>query len=464
MFKPIPGHETLTISLNGQMQYRDGTACALPIAEGKVELTLYGTTRRWDITWLGLVAHYEMFFPPGHEHRLFEVRFTPVNPKLRKLVCGQMPVIRKPIEVKPGFRLVLPYSHLAVSRNGRVLSWKSGEIHDKFSMAKKYLIFNTRSPDKSRNTIVGVHRLVALAWVPNKDWMETYIVNHRDGVRDHNVASNLEWVSFTGNSDHAIETGARPEAITCRVLDTVSDTEHSFASQRRAAEFMGLEPDALKAITRYLTPGKRIGGRYEFRTSGDDRPWFSRTHGDTPSGRYTIHLTYPDGRVENHPDVRTFIREFKVWNANSIEKIQARFRQLYPTVEFSYTDHYDAQPLQAYELATGKVLESDTIRGMTALTGEDFNTIRRGVKGLKARKDPKWLYRYHSTEPWQTEIAYDKSRPKRILATHNQTQEQRTYDSLRACSAAFGVDRDLIKLRLTTGRDHQGWVFTEIES
>jgi hypothetical protein len=464
MFKPIPGCETVTLSLKGQLQYHDGSACALPIVDGKVELTLYGRTQWWHVGWLALVAHYELFLPPGHEHRLFDIRFVPASPKLRKLVCGQIPVIDEPIEVKPGYRLVLSFPHLAVSIEGDVHHWRDGRDIDQIYVLKEYRATPTYTPDKSRMSVIGIHRLVAMAWVPNEDWVKQYIVNHRDGVRSHNHADNLEWVSYSGNSDHAVVTGARPEAITCRVLDTQTDQEHTFPSQRRAAEFMGLEADALRSLTRHQTPGRRILDRYEFRAADDERPWFSRQHGQARSGRYTIHLTLPDGTVEDHPDVRTFIRQFRVWNASSIEAIQARFTKLYPTIGFSYTDHFDTGSVQAYELATGRVVETPTIRAMEALTGDRFIVIRTALRGGKPRNDPKWLYRYSTDAPWDIDVTFDKSRPKRILATHTATQEQRTFDSLRACAAAFEVDRDLIKHRLTTGRDHQGWVFQESTS
>ena len=462
MFKPIPGHESLQISLNGQMQYSDGSACALPAAGGKVEITLYGQTRWLDLHWLALIAHYELRLPDGHQHRLFEIGFVHANPKLRRLVCGKIPVIRRGVEVRPGFRLVLSYPHLAVSRSGDVWSLKTNALLTQYHMAKGYRNITTWSPDKSKNTTVGVHRLVAMAWVPNHNWIEAYIVNHKDGRRDNNRAKNLEWVSFTGNADHAVLSGARPETIACRVLDTQTNVEHTFPSQRRAAEFMGLDPDALKGITLHRTPGRLIHGRYEYRPEGDERSWFSRTHGQKPSGRYTIHLTYPDGRQEDHPDVRTFIRQFKVWNASGIEKVETRFRQLYPDVVFQVTDHFDCKPLQAKEITSGRELSAPTIRAMEDLTGDDFNTIRRALQNVKSRKDPKWLYRFETTEPWNLEVTYDKSRPKRILATHAETQAERMFDSLRACATAMGVDRDLIKLRLTSGRDYQGWMFREI--
>ena len=47
---------------------------------------------------------------------------------------------------------------------------------------------------------LSVHRLVACAFIPNPDNLET--VNHKDEVKTNNVVSNLEWMSFRDNNNY----------------------------------------------------------------------------------------------------------------------------------------------------------------------------------------------------------------------------------------------------------------------
>lgn len=58
-----------------------------------------------------------------------------------------------------------------------------------------------------RTQTFSVHRLVALAWLPNPNGYRN--VNHRDGDKTRNAADNLEWCTTSHNNLHAWKTGLR---------------------------------------------------------------------------------------------------------------------------------------------------------------------------------------------------------------------------------------------------------------
>lgn len=56
-----------------------------------------------------------------------------------------------------------------------------------------------------RRKYMMVHRLVALAFIPNPEGLPE--VNHIDGDKTNNAVDNLEWVSRVGNATHAVVVG-----------------------------------------------------------------------------------------------------------------------------------------------------------------------------------------------------------------------------------------------------------------
>lgn len=71
--------------------------------------------------------------------------------------------------------------------------------------SKGYLAVRLSAPTK--RIVTPVHRLVAIEFVPNPKGLDQ--VNHLDGVKIHNVATNLEWTDSAGNRQHVWRMGLR---------------------------------------------------------------------------------------------------------------------------------------------------------------------------------------------------------------------------------------------------------------
>ena len=87
-----------------------------------------------------------------------------------------------------------------VSNTGRVRNKITNKYlklrHDNRGYVKVALSLNL--PYK-KNTQIGVHRLVALTYIPNDDPENKTTVNHKDYDKDNNCVENLEWMSNSNN-------------------------------------------------------------------------------------------------------------------------------------------------------------------------------------------------------------------------------------------------------------------------
>ena len=111
-----------------------------------------------------------------------------------------------------------------------------------------------------RNKHMLIHRLVALAFIPNPEGLAE--VNHKNLNKTDNRVSNLEWISKPENMDHAHKTGAFDhdlwrKKVVCR------ETGEEFGSSYEAAEWVNKTQKQFSGNVSHIASNIRTAIRLE---------------------------------------------------------------------------------------------------------------------------------------------------------------------------------------------------------
>ncbi|SNY95553.1 NUMOD4 motif-containing HNH endonuclease [Halomonas sp. hl-4] len=136
-------------------------------------------------------------------------------------------------------------------RKGRV---KGRILKGAYSKAHGYVVIGLDSKDKR-----VLHRIIAEAFLPPTEYKET--VNHINGDKLDNRASNLEWASYKRNNDHARDTSLNSQhGINCNLSKF---SEHTIKAVKNVAARFGLNSteiaelfDMSETHARFILQGK----------------------------------------------------------------------------------------------------------------------------------------------------------------------------------------------------------------
>ena len=164
------------------------------------------------------------------------------------------------------------YEGYEVSNLGRVKSYKydkiNGKIMKPYKNTKGYLQIDLQLDGRKRENRVhlSVHRLVAIAFIPNPDNLPQ--VNHKDEDKTNNCVDNLEWCTNDYNAHYGthIERVAEKIRVPIYSVDKHGNIEH-FPGVREADRIVSGKEYGISAPISMCLNGKRktAYGRQWFR-------------------------------------------------------------------------------------------------------------------------------------------------------------------------------------------------------
>lgn len=379
-----------------------------------VKISLYYSKKRTvKKEWLKWLAYYVVTLDEKNWERIWDVRFhknTMSSPREEDVMNV---VFKEPVYVDANkeFRVLARYSDYAISKDGRLLEIRKNKIrdYDTNNMEKyKYPSLSIFDRVSNKNVNVKIHRLVALAWCENDNWLMKPIVNHKDKNKHNFHADNLEWISYSGNTQHANDDESNYDVhYLLRNIDTGEISK--FSSLTLAAEFMGRS--RINTVTEPIFRSKiwrGTNGRFEMKLSTNTSSWLyekaKETRKNNIANKYIV--KHHNGKTE----IYNFMDELK--DKYIDYKGHLGFGQLKSRILRENSDirsiiqieklnkHTDGY--QAMNIETKEIFSARTNGELGKLIGLAKSTVTKAF----ALKDPnrvfvKFVFRPYSEEPWE---------------------------------------------------------------
>lgn len=97
------------------------------------------------------------------------------------------------------------FNRFEISTFGRLRNIKTKHIYKLNLLSSGYYSVRTTLGSRKRKIHIIIHKAVAYTFIPNPDNLPE--VNHKDGKRENNFVSNLEWCTSHYNQKHKFDAG-----------------------------------------------------------------------------------------------------------------------------------------------------------------------------------------------------------------------------------------------------------------
>lgn len=270
---PVPGSiipQTLILKLN---QNGGCDAAVLDRGGKRLEadancmftLSLFGQERTVSMEWLILFTFSPLYASRYFAH-LLEVKFVnqtnPVDYHPRNLTWV-IPDGGVDDPDKPGFKIVPFYSGTSVSAKGEVWSRRLAKLCSVREVQRGGVVYRntTCTVNSGVSDTVGVHRLMAMAFLRYEGDPFRAAVRYKDGSKAELVPDNLEWSASDtrGANVKRFDRDAIRKALCVR--DYVNNEILSFRSVNQAALYLGVNSGIVSTYA--ASDGKILNDRYE---------------------------------------------------------------------------------------------------------------------------------------------------------------------------------------------------------
>lgn len=420
------------------------TGKPLETDKGVFNLTLYGHKVKVTPIWLRAYIQLDIILPEGYEEEINNICFYPINLRSHGVKKDFVAVYRKPVYHKQfhSFRLTPMYNRVAVSNTGEYLVLKTGKVHgNKSTVDGSYTTITGGSTSNGEPIIVLKHRLVALAWVPNDNFLQKPIVGHKDGDKSNCYYRNLEWVSFAENNRRANHQGLKTDSIDVKVKDYHIGKVYIFPSVTEATRFMHV--GRINNVADYCERRILIKNRYQIKLLSDDSPW------DYDSEIYRYKVTVGNEMYEYHT-LRELAKDLLEKDSDKLsqDKVKQLLRSKYGddiTISFPKPVNMPKSTYEILNVKTGEQFSSDVRKDMEKWSGLSKTLIQKLIGLGPTASRSGFSIREKSDAPWPKIADTDGLRNTGVKITSVLNGKEKVFGSLRQAGIHLKCDKKTVK-------------------
>ena len=411
-FYKIPGSNIYRI--NSKFEIIDYNGTKLITQKTSVLLTLYGITKKWNLNWLFYAAYFDIDTIPNVKEHLSDIIFKNINSSYLRYKINKIMVFKNPIYYGIGneARIIPNYHKYAITKDGSIINTSTNTLVDTYTSDHSgYRLVTIYSSVNRKSCSVKLHRLLALAYIPNNDYVLRPMINHINLKVYDNRIENLEWVSNQENSIHAVESGANKTARPILVLDAFTKEVKRYRSAGAFFKEIGFGSTSRSNLFGN-NPGFLIKNRYEAKFEDDTKEWYYLNRNpplietrNTASRYIIIVVDKHTGDEERFINIKNFLLKYPIPgdNVGDIEVKLIKARISYPDKEFDYEIVGSFGPYYVLNVDTNEEVEYEKISDVALAIGYSDSYTRSFLKRkLKVRFNNKFVI---DTSPINKEAA-----------------------------------------------------------
>jgi|JFJP01.1.fsa_nt_gi hypothetical protein len=259
-----------------------------PEENGIYLLKLFNCLSKYDITWLMAIT-----FKPVYNSSVFIKNWTVLKNSENKLDLAEL-IWKPPLGGQDdpflnGFKIIPGFSKYCINRYGvvynRERNFYVSTRQANFRVENTYINFNIEC-DNGYRTVLGVHRAIGLAFIEYTPNVNQLTINHIDGNKFNNDLINLEWVTYSDNNIHAMNTKLRDVKLEIFIKDYHTGTVNRFNSLTDGANYLEMNSGTLHY---FLKKQSLIKFRYFVKIVDNDWPLYKKTELEAFEKIYNLH-------------------------------------------------------------------------------------------------------------------------------------------------------------------------------